>query len=102
MKTELGNQLKRRRGALGVSQAQVASLSGSAQATVSLLERDRLDARVSTLIDIARALGMDVRLIPREVIPAVDDLIGAVRRGNESGEGNKPLYSLDDDDAAAD
>lgn len=58
------DQLKRRRVALGLSQADVASRAGIEQSQVSKLERG-LDVRLSTLMKILTALDLDLDIVPR-------------------------------------
>ncbi|MBA2291771.1 MAG: helix-turn-helix transcriptional regulator [Gemmatimonadales bacterium] len=88
-----------RRRLLELSQARVAELAGSTQATLSNLERGARDVRLSTLVEIVRALGMDLRVVPNELLPVIDDLIESVRSGGvDSGTGSgRPLYRLDDE-----
>jgi HTH-type transcriptional regulator / antitoxin HipB len=60
----LFDQLKRRRVALGLSQAGVASRAGIEQSQVSKLERG-LDVRLSTLMKLLTALDLDLDIVPR-------------------------------------
>jgi len=99
--TDLLAPLSARREQLGMSQAEVARLVGTTQTTVSTLERGVVDARLGTLREVARVLGMDVRLIPREILPAIDAQLQAFQTaGSNAGEDERPLYTLtaDDDD----
>lgn len=96
-----GDLLRWRRDLLGKTQAVVAREAGTAQATISRLEQGRRDVRLTTLIEVARALGLDVRVVPREVLPAVDDLIRSTTSRTAGGQSEAPLYSLDDIDADA-
>jgi len=97
--TDLLAPLSSRREQLGMSQAEVARLVGTTQTTVSTLERGVVDARLGTLREVARVLGMDVRLIPREILPAIDAQLQAFQRaGSNAGEEERPLYTLMDDD----
>jgi transcriptional regulator with XRE-family HTH domain len=88
-----------RRELLGLSQAIVAKQAGTIQATVSRLENGSRDARLRTLVEIARALGMDVRVVPNELLPTVDDLLESIRSSTADPESNadRPLYRLDDE-----
>jgi transcriptional regulator with XRE-family HTH domain len=95
-----------RRHALGMSQDHVAKLAGITQTTLSTMVRGVGNPRLSSLQGAARALGMDIRVIPRELLPYVDDLLRSTLRGETApGEQERSLYALsddDDDDAAAD
>ena len=97
--------LAARRLHLGLSQDDVARLTGLTQATLSRMERGVGDPRLSTIQETARALGMDLRLIPRELLPYVDDLLRSAAPGSsETGGEERPLYALtgDEDDEAVD
>lgn len=67
---------------------------------MSRLERGTLDARISTLTETARALGLDLRLIPREILPRIDELLLTLQReGPQRGSiDEEPLYTLRDDE----
>lgn len=94
-----------RRQQLGMSQSEVAGLSGLTQVTISMMERGLANPRLSSLQEASRVLGMDIRVIPRELLPYVDDLLRSnTQRGAASGEEERPLYALvgDVDDADGD
>lgn len=86
-----------RRRAMGVSQQAIAAAAGTNQATISRLERGAADVRLSTLTETARALAMDLRVIPANLIPVVDAMLAADRSGQPLRP-DRPLYSLDEDD----
>ena len=94
-----------RRQHLGLSQDDIARVTGLTQATLSRMERGVGDPRLSTIQQSARALGMDLRLIPRELLHHVDELLRAATSGSsEAGSEERPLYALtgDEDDEAVD
>lgn len=94
-----------RRQHLGLSQDDIARVTGLTQATLSRMERGVGDPRLSTIQETARALGMDLRLIPRELLPYVDDLLRSAAPGSsDAGREERPLYALtgDEDDEAVD
>jgi predicted transcriptional regulator len=70
-------ELGRRRCALGASQASVASLAGLSQSHLSAIEKGKLDPRLSTVQDVARALRAELVLVPEDLLPAVRSLIGS-------------------------
>ncbi len=76
-----------------LSQAQLAAKLGLRQRQISDLERGAVDARLSTVQNVARALDLELMLIPRHLISAVEAL---QRAGSERGE--RPLYALDEED----
>jgi transcriptional regulator with XRE-family HTH domain len=67
-------ELRRRR---GLSQIALADLTGRKQARISLVEGGRDDPRLSTLIALARALGSELVLVPREHIAEVRQIVNA-------------------------
>lgn len=76
-----------------LSQAELARKLGLRQRQISDLERATIDSRLSTIQNVARALGLELMLIPSHLISAVDAL---QRAGSDVG--NRPLYTLSDDD----
>ena len=86
------SELRERRHALGLTQEQVAKRSGVLQTNYSKVERGKTDPRFSTLQEIARALGLEVVLVPVELKDTVRALLG---RGQ--GPREKPLFFADPD-----
>ena len=106
MTQDLANNLKARRKALGLSQAEVARRSGTQQRQVSLFERGG-DITLATLNKLAQALDIELRPVPREHIAKITALI-ANRHAPESASlgatANESLlerYQIHDDEAAA-
>ena len=84
-------QLKAARQERQLSQQELAKKLGLRQRQVSDLERGKTDSRLTTVQNIARALDLELTLIPRPLISAVE----ALRRARADTT-SKPLYSLDD------
>jgi transcriptional regulator with XRE-family HTH domain len=76
-----------------LSQQELAGRLGLRQRQISDLERATTDHRLSTIQNVARALDLELMLIPRHLISAVD----ALERAGTDG-GKRPLYALGDDD----
>lgn len=76
-----------------LSQTDLARKLGLRQRQISDLERATIDSRLSTIQNVARALDLEVMLIPRHLISAVEALM---RAGSDVGK--QPLYTLTDDD----
>ncbi len=68
----LGQALKRRRRELRLTQAEVARRLGTTQSYVAAVERGDREARWSTVLEMTRALELEVVLIPRERIAVVN------------------------------
>ena len=61
MKIQLGKAIARERTAQGLSQRQLALMSGTTQTHISKIERAEIDVRIVSLLLISDALGIDVR-----------------------------------------
>lgn len=62
LNVEIGQALARRRRALGLSQAGLAAEMGTSQPAIARLERGRTNARLSTLVRYADAVGCTLRV----------------------------------------
>jgi len=65
---QIADRVAERRNELGLSQAQLAALTGTTQSAIARLEKGGRPPRIDTLLRIAEALNCDlaVRLEPRE------------------------------------
>lgn len=65
---QIADRVAERRGAMGLSQRELAELVGTTQSAIARLERGGRPPRIDTLLRIAEALQCDliVELIPRE------------------------------------
>jgi HTH-type transcriptional regulator / antitoxin HipB len=88
-------QLKRAREGKGMSQRALANRIGIPQGHLSRIESGSVDLQTSTLIQIARALDLELVLIPRRVLPAVAALT------SRSSATPGPAYMLEDDERHA-
>ncbi len=70
-------RLKQARADQGLSQRALAQRSGLTQGHISQIENGSTEPGLSSLIDLARALDLEVMLIPRKRVPAVSSLIEA-------------------------
>ncbi len=90
-----------------MSQRVLSEKTGIAQSHISKIENGSVDITVSTLVELARALELEVMLVPRRLIPAVQSMTRSARRGGSDDTADaamvrepKPAYSLDEDDDA--
>jgi transcriptional regulator with XRE-family HTH domain len=67
--------LKKARLAAGLSQSDLAARAGLSRMTVQKIEAGAIDPRLSALLVLLRALGLDVLLIPSAIRPTVDDFL---------------------------
>lgn len=72
---EIGSLLRQARSVAGLTQEQVANLAGISRPRYRDIETGISAARVTTLMNIARALGLEMMLIPQPILPAVRALI---------------------------
>jgi transcriptional regulator with XRE-family HTH domain len=58
----------------GLSQGALGAKVGFAQSHVSKIERGAVDVQTSSLVELARALGLELMLVPAQLVPAVQAL----------------------------
>ncbi len=85
--------LRETRIAKNLSQRELTKLAGVPQSHISRIEGNQVDLRLSSLIAIANALDLEVALIPRQAMPAIQSLARQT-----AGASAKPAYSLDTED----
>jgi HTH-type transcriptional regulator / antitoxin HipB len=91
---DLVREQRRRR---GMSQAQLGHLLKMPQSQIARIERGS-DIRLSTFLEVARALDLEPMLVPKHVVPAVRYMIEAPQHGSASRPklvGNEPDESED-------
>lgn len=89
------NRLRDARNAKNLSQRELSKLAGVPQSHISRIESNQVDLRLSSLIAIANALDLEVALIPRRVMPAVQSI---TRQTASTSTSRSPAYSLDEED----
>jgi transcriptional regulator with XRE-family HTH domain len=72
---EIGHVLKTARLTSALTQEQVADLAGISRPRYRDIETGVAAGRATTLINIARALGLEMMLIPQAMVPAVQALL---------------------------
>ncbi|WP_446745594.1 helix-turn-helix domain-containing protein [Silvibacterium acidisoli] len=77
------NQIRQAREARNFTQGDLGKRIGQPQSSVSRIERGG-DLRVSTLLEMARVLGLEPMLIPKRLVPAVRALVEHVADGGYS------------------
>lgn len=93
---ELRDQIKEARAQRGWSQRELGAAVALPQPHISGIESGEIVPRYDTLLEIVRVLDMDLLLVPRQLVPAVQSLIQATREP-ESAE--RPLYAVGEDEA---
>ena len=92
---ELRDQLKQARNRRGWSQSQLGAAVGLPQPHISAIEAGGIVPRFDTVLDLVRVLEMDLLLVPRSLVPAVQSLIRAQK---EPHAAEKPLYAVSEDE----
>ena len=88
----------------GLSQRALGERIGFPQSHVSKIESAAVDLQTTSLIEMARALDLEVALIPRALIPALEALQKQMLGSEPSPTDRRvptaqvPAYRLDDDD----
>ena len=90
-------QLKKSREGRGLSQRELSARSGVPQGHISKIENGRVDLRLSSLVALARVLDLELALIPRKYLAAVNSIVGS-NKAHTNGKSPRPAYSLDGDD----
>lgn len=72
---EIGSLLRQARSAAGLTQEQVANLAGISRPRYRDIETGTSAPRVTTLMNISRAIGLEMILVPQPIIPAVRALM---------------------------
>lgn len=94
---EVVSQLKAARKARGLSQAALGQLIGLPQSHISKVESDSVDIQLSSLIEMSRALGLEIKLVPRALLPVIDGVLREEMLKSRTNLLERPAYSLEDD-----
>jgi transcriptional regulator with XRE-family HTH domain len=81
---QIAETLKNTRKEQGLSQRALSERVGIPQSQISKIENGAVDMRLSTLIELARTLELELTLVPRKTLPAIQSLVrsAAPRRVN--------------------
>lgn len=92
---EFGDAVRAVRKAKKLNQSALAKQAGLNQPQLSQIEAGKSDIRYTTLVELARALELELMLVPRRSVPAVSSVI----RGATKGDMSTPLraYRLQED-----
>lgn len=94
---QIAEALRDARQRRGLSQRALSERVGVPQSHISRIESGAVDLRLSSLVALARALGLELVLVPRQSIPAVN---AVARRpaGHDADTMIRPAYEMDEDD----
>ena len=93
----LTKSLKLARQEKSLSQRALSLKTGIQQTQISRIESGQADLRVSTLVELARSLELEVVLIPRILLPAIDSIIQKKSASDTDSIRPEPAYQLGDE-----
>ena len=88
---ELAAKVRAARRAKALTQKELGQRVGLPQSHISKIEKGGVDLQLSSLMEIARALDLEVKLVPRKALPAVE---GALRAVGTTLETSRALAKL--------
>ncbi|WP_232476097.1 helix-turn-helix domain-containing protein [Flavisphingomonas formosensis] len=91
---EFGQKLLDARVRKGLSQRSLAERTGVPQAHISKIEQGRVDIRLSSLVELARAVDLDVQLLPRQALAAVEGAVRAIESEADASTESRALATL--------
>jgi transcriptional regulator with XRE-family HTH domain len=95
-------QLRLERKRKDLSQVDLAQRLGVPQSQINRIEHGGSDIRLSTLLEMAHALGFEPVLIPKTLLPAVRHLLARGQGGEESATGSpRRLLGSDPEETSA-
>lgn len=77
----------------GLSQRALAARSGLTQAHISQIETGRLEPGLSSFIQMARALDLEVVLVPKKLLPAVEGVLRSTATQFSPEDGQSGLFA---------
>jgi transcriptional regulator with XRE-family HTH domain len=83
-----------------LTQRRLSAQAGVPQSHISKIESGAVDIKLSSLIELARVLGLELILAPRKLLPAVQAVLRSGEAGHRTPEkagAPRPAYSLDED-----
>ena len=94
---DLRQQIKDARAKRGWGQRELGAQIGLPQPHISAIESGEVVPRFDTLLDLVRVLNLDLLLVPRALVPAVQSLIRAQQE--PEGAEERSLYAGGDEEA---
>lgn len=77
LQMSIGESLQRARRARALTQAELGEQAGLSRMTIQRLESDQVDAKLSTVVDVARCVGLEMMLVPASLRAEIEDFIRA-------------------------
>jgi DNA-binding XRE family transcriptional regulator len=90
---EIAASVREARIAKALTQKELGQRVGLPQSHISKIEKGTVDLKLSSLVEIARALDLEITLVPRKALPAVE---GAVRAHGVTVETSRAMSLLNE------
>lgn len=90
---EIAASIRAARQAKALTQKELGQRVGLPQSHISKIEKGAVDLQLSSLVEITRALDLEVKLVPRKALAAVE---GAIRVHGTTGETSRALNLLNE------
>lgn len=90
---EIAVSVRQARIAKALTQKELGQRVGLPQSHISKIEKGTVDLKLSSLVEIARALELEIMLVPRQALPAVE---GAVRAHGTTVETSRAVSLLNE------
>lgn len=88
---DIAASIRAARIAKGFTQKDLGERVGLPQSHISKIEGGSVDLQISSLVEIARALDLELKLVPRRTVPAIE---GVVRAQRERSEASRALATI--------
>ncbi|MGC4251216.1 MAG: helix-turn-helix transcriptional regulator [Sphingobium sp.] len=96
--SDIAASVKAARQTKALTQRELGRRVGLPQSHISKIESGGVDLQLSSLIQIARALDLEIRLIPRKALPAVEGVLRSQEAGDGKAADQHPAYRLEEDE----
>lgn len=91
---EAAASIRRARQDKGLTQGELGSRVGLPQSHISKIETGAVDIQTSSLIEIARALDLEVKLVPRKALPAIEGGVKAATANRSTADVSRAISKL--------
>lgn len=86
--------LKKARVKMGISQRALGQRVGVPQSHISKIEAGLVDLQASSLIELARALDLELMFVPRQLVPMVQSMLSGLQQKQATP---RPMYRLEEE-----